>query len=117
MQSVDGDTAQVPPQMAEELGIGCIAYLTDASYEDGRFTFKRIISGGSQVVAARNHPVVLTVAKYEYPLFASLAGTRRARQMKVLQWGAADIQATQVGSKGSKTQVTRVFPRQDQPQV
>jgi electron transfer flavoprotein alpha subunit len=110
MQSVDGDTAQVPPQMAEELGIGCIAYLTDASYEDGRFTFKRIISGGSQVVAARNHPVVLTVAKYEYPLFASLAGTRRARQMKVLQWGAADIQATQVGSKGSKTQVTRVFP-------
>ena len=110
MQSVDGDTAQVPPQMAEELGIGCIAYLTDASYEDGRFTFKRIISGGSQVVASRNHPVVLTVAKYEYPLFASLAGTRRARQMKVLQWGAADIQATQVGSKGSKTQVTRVFP-------
>ncbi len=110
MQSVDGDTAQVPPQIAEDLGIGCLAYLTDAAFQQGRFTFKRIISGGSQVVAARNLPVVLTVAKYEYPLFASLAGTRRAGQMEILPWGAADIQATQVGSKGSKTQVTRVFP-------
>src|SRR5512136_2888257 len=76
MQSVDGDTAQVPGQIAEELGLPCIAYVTAAEFKNQRFEFTRIISGGSQVVAARRLPAVLTIAKYEYPLFAGFAGTR-----------------------------------------
>ena len=110
MQSVDGDTAQVPAQIAEELGLPCIAYVTDAEFKNRRFEFTRIISGGSQVVAAKRLPAVLTIAKYEYPLFASFAGTRKANQTKITQWGADDIQATLIGAKGSKTAVIRVFP-------
>ncbi len=71
MQSVDGDTAQVPPQIAEELNLPCIAYATDAAYKNKRFEFTRIISGGSQIVAAKKLPAVITVAKYEYPLYAT----------------------------------------------
>jgi electron transfer flavoprotein alpha subunit len=110
MQSVDGDTAQVPPQIAEELGIPCIAYATDCVFKNGRFEFTRIISGGSQVVAAKKAPAVVTVAKYEYPLFATFANTRRANKTKVITWTAADINATLIGVKGSKTSVIRVFP-------
>jgi len=110
MQSVDGDTAQVPPQIAEELSIPCIAYATGAELKGGRFEFTRIISGGSQVVAARKLPAVITVAKYEYPLFATFAGTRRANRMKVVCWSGDDIKATYIGAKGSKTTVIRVFP-------
>jgi electron transfer flavoprotein alpha subunit len=110
MQSVDGDTAQVPGQIAEELGLPCIAYVTAAEFKNRRFEFTRIISGGSQVVAAKCLPAVLTIAKYEYPLFASFAGTREANQIKITQWGADDIQATHIGAKGSKTAVIRVFP-------
>jgi len=90
MQSVDGDTAQVPPQMAEELSLPCIAYVTDAEFKNNRFEFTRIISGGSQVVAVKKLPAVITVAKYE--------------------WGSEDIKATHIGVKGSKTAVIRVFP-------
>jgi electron transfer flavoprotein alpha subunit len=111
MQSVDGDTAQVPPQIAEELGISCIAYATDCAFKNGRFEFTRIISGGSQTVAAKKPPVVITVAKYEYPLFASFSATRRANKTKVITWGASEINtATLIGAKGSKTWVIRVFP-------
>jgi electron transfer flavoprotein alpha subunit len=110
MQSVDGDTAQVPPQIAEELGISCIAYATDCEYKNGKFEFTRIISGGSQVVAPKRLPVVITVAKYEFPLFASFASTRRANNTKVIAWAASDINATLIGAKGSKTAVIRVFP-------
>jgi len=110
MQSVDGDTAQVPAQLAQELGLPCIAYVTGAEYKGGRFEFTRIISGGSQVVAARRLPAVVTVAKHEYPLFATFAGARRARQMEVIRWGADDIKASLIGVKGSKTSVIRVFP-------
>ncbi|MDR0941083.1 MAG: FAD-binding protein [Bacteroidales bacterium] len=110
MQSVDGDTAQVPAQIAQELNISCIAYATDVAYTNERFEFTSIITGGSQTVVAKKMPIVVTVAKYEYPLFAQFALTRKANEAQIITWGAADINATQIGSKGSKTQVTRVFP-------
>lgn len=110
MQSVDGDTAQVPPQIAEELSLPCIAYVTKSEYKSNRFEFTRIISGGSQVVAAKKLPVVVTVAKYEYALFATFAGTRRASRMEVIRWSSDDIKATHFGVRGSKTTVIRVFP-------
>lgn len=110
MQSVDGDTAQVPPQLAEELKLPCIAYVTDVEYTNSRFEFTRIISGGSQVVAAKKLPAVITVAKYEYPLFPTFSATRRAARIEVVRWGADDIAAAHIGVKGSKTTVIRVFP-------
>ena len=110
MQSVDGDTAQVPAQIAEELGIPCVSYATEAEFENGHFCFTRIISGGSQKVEALHTPAIITVAKYEYPLFASFAASRRARQFKLVQWGADDVKAKAVGVAGSKTRVIRVFP-------
>ncbi len=110
MQSVDGDTAQVPPQMAEELGLPCIAYVTDTEFKNGRFEFTRIISGGSQVVAAKKLPAVITVAKYEFPLYATFSKTRWANRIRVTTWDSEDIKATHIGVKGSKTAVIRVFP-------
>jgi len=110
MQSVDGDTAQVPAQIAEELGVPCIAYVTGADYKNKRFEFTRIISGGSQTVATKKLPVVITVAKYEYPLFATFGRTRWANKIDLIQWGADDIKATHIGAQGSKTAVIRVFP-------
>ena len=110
MQSVDGDTAQVPPQIAEELDLPCIAYATDAEFKNNRFEFTRIISGGSQTVTPKKLPVIVTVAKYEFPLFATFAKTRRANEMEIINWGSEDIRATHIGVKGSKTRVIRVFP-------
>jgi electron transfer flavoprotein alpha subunit len=110
MQSVDGDTAQVPPQIAEELSLPCIAYVTAAEYKNNRFEFTRIIRGGSQVVAAKKLPAVITVAKYEYPLFAAFAATRWANRVEIVRWGSDDIKATHIGVSGSKTSVIRVFP-------
>ncbi len=110
MQSVDGDTAQVPPQIAEELGLPCIAYVTKAEFKGKRFEFTRIISGGSQVVAAKKKPVVITVAKYEYPLFATFSASRQANRMEIVRWGGDDIKASHIGVTGSKTSVIRVFP-------
>jgi len=110
MQSVDGDTAQVPSQIAEELALPCIAYVTKAEYKNNRFEFTRIISGGSQIVAAKKLPAVITVAKYEYPLFTTFAKTRWANRTEVIQWNSDDINATLIGVKGSKTSVIRVFP-------
>ncbi len=118
MQSIDGDTAQVPAQIAEELNVPCVAYVTNVrrkpspsgEYKNGKFEFTKIINGGSQVVTTRSVPAVITIAKYEYPLFATFADTRKANKTRPTQWSADDIKATHIGINGSKTRVIRVFP-------
>ena len=60
-QAIDGDTAQVGPQVAEKLGIPQITYAEEIlKVEDGRATIKRRIDGGVEVVVAPL-PLVVTV--------------------------------------------------------
>ncbi len=110
MQSVDGDTAQVPAQVAEELQISCAACLTECRYVNGEFVFTKIISGGSQEVSLKGKPAMLTVADFEFPLYATFERTRWAKECDVIQWSNDDIQASHIGGKGSKTNVIQVFP-------
>ncbi len=110
MQSVDGDTAQVPAQIAEEMKIPCVSYATEVEFKNKRFEFTRIISGGSQIVTPKSKPAVVTVAKYEFPLFPTFAATRKANATKIIQWTAEDVKPIYFGVTGSKTRVIRVFP-------
>ena len=59
--AIDGDTAQVGPQVAEKLGIPQVTYAEEIlKVEDGRATIKRRIDGGVEVVVAPL-PLVVTV--------------------------------------------------------
>jgi electron transfer flavoprotein alpha subunit len=109
MQSVDGDTAQVPPQVAEELGVTCVTYATGVEKKEGRFEFTRIMTGGSQTVAPIQLPAVITVAKYETPLFPTFSASRQAANFSVTKWGKDDVKAILIGLDGSKTSVAKVF--------
>lgn len=60
-QAIDGDTAQVGPQVAQKLGLPQVTYVEEVlSCADGRITLKRHIDGGVETVEAPL-PVVLTV--------------------------------------------------------
>lgn len=60
-QAIDGDTAQVGPQMAEKLGMPVITYLEElVGIEDGKITVKRNVGNGWEIVSGQL-PVLLTV--------------------------------------------------------
>lgn len=60
-QAIDGDTAQVGPQVAEKLGLNQITYTEEIlSCKDGRICVKRHIDGGVETVES-SLPCVLTV--------------------------------------------------------
>ena len=60
-QAIDGDTAQVGPQVAEKLGLSQITYAEEiVSVADGRITVRRKIPGGVETVEAPL-PIVVTV--------------------------------------------------------
>jgi len=111
MQSVDGDTAQVPPQIAEELGITHIAYATSFDFPEGQLQIRRITSRGAEIVAPQSYPCVITVAKWTEPPNALFSRTRWAYGQILFQWSAADIGAddARLGLPGSRTMVNRIF--------
>ena len=60
-QAIDGDTAQVGPQVAEKLGLPQVTYVEEIQQvADGRIRVKRHIDGGVETVEAPL-PIVLTV--------------------------------------------------------
>ncbi len=111
MQSVDGDTAQVPAQIAEELGIAHIAYATSFNFNNGNLRVERITRRGSETVTSNNYPCLVTVTEWTEPPNASFSRTRWAYSQKLYQWSADDIKAdeSRIGLTGSRTTVVRIF--------
>jgi len=111
MQSVDGDTAQVPAQTAEELGIVHIAYAVSFGFNNGHLRVKRITSRGSETVTPNDYPCVVTVTKWTEAPNASFRRTRWAYSQELYRWSAEDINAeeSRIGLAGSRTTVFRIF--------
>ena len=110
MQSVDGDTAQVPAQISSQLDVPIVPYATEPLIADGRLAFRIITSMGSETVCPRSRPALISVAKYDDPLFPVFSLARSAIKRNIAVWKACDIGACELGSIGSKTQVIKIFP-------
>jgi len=82
LQTTDGDTAQVGPQIAERLDLPQITYCQDFMVEDGKVKAERIIEGGCQKLIA-DTPVLITVANSYHPLeYKSFRGAWRVQQLQ-----------------------------------
>ena len=132
-QAIDGDTAQVGPQVAQKLGINQVTYAEEIlKIENGKATIRRHIDGGVETVEAPL-PVVITVnssaapcrpcntklvMKYKRatcPLERSADNPYSAfyesrPYLTLNQWSVADIDgdASQCGLSGSPTKVKTI---------
>ena len=134
-QAIDGDTAQVSPQIAEKLGLTQVTYAEEIISLDEKarkVVIKRHIDGGVETVEAPL-PLVVTVngsaapcrprnakrvMKYKYATMALeregneklTAAAEKKPYLDITQWGAADIDCDpkQIGKAGSPTNVKKV---------
>ena len=112
--AVDGDTAQIGPEIAGALGVPCVTDVRElVALGEGRVRVRRGCDGGTEVVELPL-PAVLTVAKEAADLrLPSIAGVRfgegEGAPVRVLS--AADVGAdpARSGLAGSPTQVVRSF--------
>lgn len=110
-QAVDGDTAQVGPEMAEHLGIPQITGALKVDFADGKFVVVRENERSVQTLACAA-PLLVTVTRAEKePRFASIKGKMKARKAVIPTLTVADlaIDTKLVGLSGSPTKVKRVF--------
>ncbi|HTR44920.1 MAG TPA: electron transfer flavoprotein subunit beta/FixA family protein [Thermodesulfovibrionales bacterium] len=111
-QAIDGDTAQVGPEMADFLGIPHISYVRKIEEVNAdSIRVQRMMDEGYDLVES-SLPVLLTVVKeINQPRLPSLKGKMAAKKAEIRKWTAADIGAEpeKTGLKGSPTQVRKIF--------
>ena len=112
-QAIDGDTAQVGPELAEILNIPLMTYAVDLEVTPGRkrIRAKRETETGYEVLEARL-PVVISISKGDsFRRMPSLADVidARSRPLSTLSSRDLGLKEEELGLMGSYTQVVKVF--------
>lgn len=110
-QAIDGDTAQVGPQIAEKMGLAQVTYVK-AFELDGTFvTVKRALEDGYEILRVKLPCVLTAIKELNTPRYMSVPGILRAARADIAVWSADDIgvDKTKVGLKASPTNVFRSF--------
>ncbi|MFR7985562.1 MAG: electron transfer flavoprotein subunit beta [Clostridia bacterium] len=111
-QAIDGDTAQVGPQIAEKLQVPQVTYVKEFSLEkDGSVVVKRALEDGYEKLRVKLPCVLTAIKELNIPRYMSVPGILKAAKADIKVWSADDIGVDKetVGLKASPTNVFRSF--------
>lgn len=120
-QAIDGDTAQVGPQIAEHLGIPCVSYAASVELEDeDTVVIQRNFEDRYHIIEAKTPLLITTLGEEIEPRYMTVGGIFDAyREKEVKVWGYEDLQGfvddANLGLKGSPTQVKKSFTKPVKP--
>ncbi|MBY8999721.1 MAG: electron transfer flavoprotein subunit beta/FixA family protein [Candidatus Heimdallarchaeota archaeon] len=110
-QAIDGDTAQVPAETAEQLGIPQITYGIDVKINGKRIEVKRETETGYQVLSVRM-PALVTMSKgsniRRIPSMKQVLDSRN-KTIGTVTADDMNIDENRIGLKASPTQVAKIF--------
>lgn len=114
-QTLDGDTGQVGPELAEHLAVPCLTFVRKIDdISKGSIKAERLIEEGYELMETTLPCVITVVKEINEPRLPSLRGMMAAKKADIPVWTAADIKAEseKIGMDGSPTQVMEVFTPQ-----
>ncbi len=116
-QAIDGDTAQVGPEIAEWLDIPhltCVRSIIEVSPPEpasANIKVERLAEGGYEQASATLPALLTVVRELNEPRLPSFRASLRARTQPIAVWGAndLDVDPERIGIPGSPTRVARIF--------
>ena len=114
-QAIDGDTAQVGPQIAEKLGLPQVTYAADIAVEGKNVTVKRMLEDGYMTIKTQTPCLVTCIKELNQPRYMSVSGVFEAysKPLEVFDYEKLKdhrlIDATTIGLKGSPTNIFKSF--------
>ncbi|MDO4491281.1 MAG: electron transfer flavoprotein subunit beta/FixA family protein [Lachnospiraceae bacterium] len=109
-QAIDGDTAQVGPQISEHLGIPVISYAQAIKLEGDSVVVERQYDDRYHVVKAKMPCLITALAELNEPRYMTPGGIFDAVDAEITTWGRADLKDVEdcnLGLKGSPTKIAR----------
>ncbi|HEX21234.1 MAG TPA: electron transfer flavoprotein beta subunit/FixA family protein [Actinobacteria bacterium] len=123
-QSIDGDTAQVGPGIAQRLNYSQLTYVSkirEMDIELGNVIVERRLENGTQVVSGRLPALITVVKEINEYRYASLANLIKAAKFEPIIWNQEylKLDKSRIGLKGSPTTVRRIFapPRKSSGEI
>lgn len=113
-QAIDGDTAQVGPQIAEHLGLPQVTYVADAKKIGERTLEVRKETETGYEILEIDMPCVLTILASGYePRYMNVRGIMETFDRPITLWSSEDITVDEqfIGLKGSPTRVGKSFTK------
>ena len=114
-QAIDGDTAQVGPQIAEKLHLPQVTYVADIQKDGNSLTVKRMLEDGYMMVKVQTPCLLTCIKELNQPRYMSVNGifTCYDKPMEVFDYNALKddplIEVDTIGLKGSPTNVFKSF--------
>jgi electron transfer flavoprotein beta subunit len=113
-QAIDGDTAQVGPQIAEKLGIPQVTYVTEFKIESDmkHITVKRALEDGYELINIETPCMLTAIKELNKPRYMSICGIFDAVKKEIPVWSAKELGVDvnrEVGLDASPTNVYRSF--------
>ena len=115
-QAIDGDTAQVGPQIAEKLGLPQVTYVTAIDFQDGELTVRRELEDGYMTIKVQTPCVLTCIKELNTPRYMSVPGIMECYSKPYAVWDYEALKESKwvgpvenVGLKGSPTQVYKSF--------
>ena len=111
-QAIDGDTAQVGPELAEHLGYPQVTYGLEAELEGEMLKVKKEVEEGAEIIGVKL-PCLVTFTKPAWdPRYPSIKRKLAANKAEIPVLGDdafPEIDVTRIGLKGSPTHVKKTF--------
>ena len=111
-QTLDGDTGQVGPELAEMLQIPFVAYVSQIEETgDGSMRVRRMVEEGYEVIESPLPAVITVVKEINTPRLPSLRGITRSKSATIPTWNTQElgVDPNTVGLSGSFTRVIKIF--------
>ena len=111
-QTLDGDTGQVGPELAEMLEIPFVAYVSKVEeISEGYMRVQRMVEEGYETIEMPLPAVITVVKEINVPRLPSIRGTMKSKSAQIPVWTADDIGIDEgkAGIAGSPTRVVKVF--------
>ncbi|MBE5847101.1 MAG: electron transfer flavoprotein subunit beta/FixA family protein [Lachnospiraceae bacterium] len=114
-QAIDGDTAQVGPQIAEKLEIPQVSYAADIKKDGNSITVKRMLEDGFMEIKVQTPCLVTCIKELNEPRYMSIGGIMDAysKEMQVFDYETLKddplIDPSTIGLKGSPTNIFKSF--------
>lgn len=110
-QAIDGDTAQVGPQVAQRLDIPVVTYVQDIKIGDGKVTVQRQLEDGYEVIEVQTPCLLTAVKELNHPRYMSIYNIMDAFKKEIPTWNHVDVNLdpADCGLNASPTQVFRSF--------
>ncbi|MCR4739961.1 MAG: electron transfer flavoprotein subunit beta/FixA family protein [Lachnospiraceae bacterium] len=109
-QAIDGDTAQVGPQIAEHLGLPVISYTQDLKIEGDKVIVKRQFDDRYHILEAKMPCLITALSELNDPRYMTPGGIFDAVNAEITTWGRADLKDlddANIGLAGSPTKIAK----------